>query len=64
MGRRKIHEEAMTAHVSFCMDAELKTEVDSYCRKLDLNASQLVRWLLRQELKNKVWEKLLTSEEK
>lgn len=44
------------AHVSFCMETNLKDEVDKYCSKLDLNASQLVRWLLRQELKNRVWE--------
>jgi hypothetical protein len=45
-----------TPHVSFCMDLELKQAWDSYCESLDINASQLVRRLMREELKNRVWE--------
>ena len=48
-----------SAHVSFCMEQGLKDAVDEYCARLDLNASQLVRWLLRQELENRVWERKL-----
>ena len=47
------------AHVSFSMETELKNEVDKYCEKIDMNTSQLVRWLLRQELKNRSWERML-----
>lgn len=46
-------------HVTAFLDNELKKEWDSYCESLDLNGSQLLRRLIKDELKNKIWEGIL-----
>lgn len=49
------------AHVSLNMTIEQKKDLDAYCKKLDLNTSQLARRLILMELKNKTWEKIEKS---
>jgi len=46
------------AHVSLLMTVDQKKDLDAYCKKLDLNTSQLARRLILMELKNKTWAKI------
>jgi len=46
-------------HVTVFLDNDLKAEWDSYCQSLDINSSQLLRRLIRAELKVKLWEGIL-----
>ena len=46
------------AHVSLLMSVDQKKDLDEYCKKLDLNTSQLARRLILMELKNKTWAKI------
>jgi hypothetical protein len=46
------------AHVSLLMSVDQKKDLDAYCKKLDLNTSQLARRLILMELKNKTWAKI------
>jgi len=43
-------------HITAFVDNELKKEWDSYCESLDLNSSQLLRRIMKAELKNQIWK--------
>jgi predicted transcriptional regulator len=42
-------------HLTVFVDVELKEKWDSYCKELDLNSSQLMRRLIKDELVWKRW---------
>lgn len=43
-------------HITAFIDNELKKEWDRYCESIDLNGSQLLRKLMKTELKNQIWK--------
>jgi len=45
-------------HITAFIDNDTKREFETYCKTLDINASQLVRRLVKDELKHKRWEGL------
>ena len=60
MARGRTKKTAPTGcHVTVFLDNDLKAEWDSYCQSLDINSSQLLRRLIRAELKVKLWGGIL-----
>ena len=55
MPRKRIFE-PKGVHITAFLDPDLKKGFEVYCKDLDLNASQLVRRLIREELKHRRWQ--------
>lgn len=45
-------------HITAFIDNDTKREFETYCKTLDINASQLMRRLVKDELKHKRWGSL------
>jgi hypothetical protein len=45
-------------HLTAFLDIDTKSQFDTYCKTLDINASQLIRRLIRDELTNQRWGSL------
>ena len=55
MGRKKLLE-PKGVHTTAFLNPDLKKAFEVYCKDLDLSASQLVRRLIREELKHRRWQ--------
>jgi hypothetical protein len=55
---KKIKLESKGVHLTAFLDIDTKSQFDAYCKDLDLNASQLVRRLVREELTHQRWRGL------
>ena len=45
-------------HITAFLDIDIKTQWDNYCKTLDINASQLMRRLIKDELTQQRWKGL------